>query len=192
MTFRLYATLQFDRPVEEKDLISPGGYEMEFGPGKIIHYDFLDTEISIDREDRTIVHYMQKNPDYGTFPDLFKLTDLNVSRILDFYVDTDTQDGSEPLVPKDILSVCLEDVNGGISKVPEYLYKGFWNRKEYLIPIVYEMRGHMSVSADSIDDAIRYAETHLNEVSFDCNMETISLEVDREGLFYENEKCFFL
>ena len=54
LTFRLYQSIKFNRPVDkEKDVISPGGYEIKVkdknGNIKSIAFDFEDYEGGIDK-----------------------------------------------------------------------------------------------------------------------------------------------
>ena len=103
--FRLYATVRFNRPIVPlDDYISPGGYEMLMN-GIVRQFDFMEFEGAVDEEDRTMLHYMQKFPDYTAFPDMgyIHAEDLgNISEIYEFYIDTDTNSGCEPLIPVEL------------------------------------------------------------------------------------------
>ena len=120
--FRLYAAVAMNRTVDpEKDIISPGGYEMVFG-GRKIRFDFQQSEWNCKDD---CVFYMQKNPDYLFFPKAAALGKKELSElteIIDFYIDTDTKDGAEPLKPVKLLAACFE-VDGTEIPIPEHLCK---------------------------------------------------------------------
>lgn len=90
--FRMYFTVKMNRPVDrDKDFISPDFFEMTMG-GKSIIFDFHEFCGKIDENDKTLVDFELKNPDYETFRDLKKVTIgmlQDVSQITEFAIDTD-------------------------------------------------------------------------------------------------------
>lgn len=103
LTLRLYQSLKFNKPVtKDKVNISPGGYELVFrntgGKEKSVRFDFEDYEGYIDDKDPTLVHCMQKNPDYCTYPGMKKITKPMLSNIVsieEWYIDLETVDPNE-------------------------------------------------------------------------------------------------
>lgn len=132
LTFRLYQSIKFNRPIDrEKDCISPGGYEMTMkvanGETKSISFDFEDYEGAIDKDDPSVIHCMQKNPDYVCFPDLNTLTAYmlhNIVSIDEWFIFTgeieDIQDGETPLIPIEIRKAVFEVIqqDGTITQIP--------------------------------------------------------------------------
>lgn len=118
--FRLYSGIRFNRPIEEKDFVSPGGYEFVFGnnpDGKplVLAFDFEDMEWGVDWNDECMINCMQKNPDYTAFPEMSQLSTANlqaVEDIQDFYVYSDTEDGTEPLWPVELVYASFTDDTG--------------------------------------------------------------------------------
>lgn len=131
LTFRLYQSVRFNRPIDkEKDFISPGGYGIsvkdEAGNERYVEFDFEDYEGNIDRKDSTIVHCMQKNPDYDSFDDLDILNEhmlKNITTVDEWFIFTgepgDTKNGEVPLMPVEILNPEFEIIIGDkIIRVP--------------------------------------------------------------------------
>ena len=117
--FRLYASVRFNRPIEDTDIISPGGYEFLFREAVAslldLKFDFDDSELWVSEEDPCMIEFMQKNPDRISFPFVDQITRehlANVAHILDFYIDTDTVDGSEPLIPVELVYASFTDDDG--------------------------------------------------------------------------------
>lgn len=123
--FRLYATVRFNRPiVPADDYISPRGYEMLMNGAKR-QFDFIHFEGFVDEKDRNLLHFMQKYPDYTTFPDMgyIHTEDLrNISEIYEFHIDTDTNSGRESLIPEELVSASFETETGEYA-VPKELCK---------------------------------------------------------------------
>lgn len=114
--FRLHASVLFNRSIDsEKDSISPGGYEMTFGPdGKTIHFDFEESEMTVDKDNPHILRYMQKNPDHHVFPGVEDITSemlSDVRSIDEWYIDTES-DEEDPLIPIAILDAFFTDDKG--------------------------------------------------------------------------------
>lgn len=132
LTFRLYQSVKFNRPVDKEiDIISPGGYEIkvqdEDGSEKTIAFDFEDYEGSVDGDDKTVVHCIQKNPDYTSFEDLNLLNEhmlRNIISVEEWFIYTgeaaDLAEGMEPLKPVEILNPVFEIIpeNGDSIRIP--------------------------------------------------------------------------
>ena len=102
-------SIRFNRPINrDNDYISPGGYEFRFGD-KFVQFDFEDYEGYIDKKDPSVLHFMQKNPDIETFPEMGSLTveDLeNVTGIEEFTVYTG-EPGESDIKPVAVKSLCF-------------------------------------------------------------------------------------
>ena len=132
LTFRLYQSIKFNRPIDrEKDHISPGGYGMTVGIGdgktKSVSFDFEDYEGTIDKDDPFIIHCMQKNPDYVCFPDLDTLTAYmlhNIMSVNEWFIFTgeaeDIGESETPLIPIEIQNAMFEVISqdGDITQIP--------------------------------------------------------------------------
>lgn len=98
LTFRMCATLEFNRPIDsEQDYISPGGYEMTM-LGRDICFDFEEYYGSINKENPCLLEACMKNPDFDCFEDLALVTVEmleNVENILEFYIYTGEDDESD-------------------------------------------------------------------------------------------------
>ena len=112
LTFRMYQTIRFNRPLKKDDdaeYICPGGYEIsvkdEDGNDRHVQFDFEDFEGNIDEKDPRLLHVMQKNPDYDTFPDLKSLTKemlRNVTAVGEWYIHLE---GDEPFSVEEVTDV---------------------------------------------------------------------------------------
>ena len=120
LTFRLYQTIRFNRPVDrETDHISPGGYELVMrdkdGTEKSIQFDFDDSEGSIDDKDPCLATFMQKNPSYDEFPEIRTITEhmlRNVVRVEDWFIYTGEPGESDPpLIPVEIVDAQFTIIN---------------------------------------------------------------------------------
>ena len=116
ITFRLYATIRFDRPINpDEHYISPGGYEMTFN-GKTVKFDFTDYTGYVDSDDPCLLHTEQKNPDYAgldydEFEGLAALTsdDLHhLESIGEFFVYTG-EEGDPEIVPVALESITFRN-----------------------------------------------------------------------------------
>lgn len=118
LTFRLYQSVRFDRPInKENDHISPGGYTLtmkdENGTEKSISFDFEDYEGSIDKDDPCILHCEQKNPDYASFDDLNSVTEYmlrNIIRADEWFIYTEAEN-ENPLVPVRVTDIMFEIIS---------------------------------------------------------------------------------
>ena len=74
-TIRIYARLKYNEPIyEDYNVDTDGSLCIEVN-GERINIDFEDVSVTIDDDDRSIVHVMWKNPDIQTFAESFdKLT----------------------------------------------------------------------------------------------------------------------
>lgn len=93
MTFRMYAKIKMNRPINRNnfiDHISPGGYTIKSN-GKEYSFDFMDYEGVIDHVDRSILHASVRNPDYDSYPDIEEITAetlRSISEFSEFFVYT--------------------------------------------------------------------------------------------------------
>ena len=58
--------------------------------------------------------------------------------------------------------------------------------KSYLVPVVYQMYGYVTIDANSIEDAIKKVEDSDVPLPQDANYVEGSFEVDREGIDFAN------
>lgn len=123
LTFRLYQTVKFNRPVDsEKDIVSAGGYALtmkdEDGNEKTISFDFEDSEVH-GASDDCIKYIIQKNPDYSSFPDLNTVTEYmlhNITDVIEWYIYTGEDDNEDPLFPVKISNVMITIINDSTGK----------------------------------------------------------------------------
>lgn len=104
MGLQMYAAVKMNRPVDkEKDFIFAGPYEMAMA-GKDIRFDFVDIMTTVDRNDPTIIHICNKNPDYEYENTGSIATDglKSISEIRNFSVYADDDSDLEPV---ELLSV---------------------------------------------------------------------------------------
>ncbi len=109
-TFRMYSAIRFNRPISlKKDYLFPGGYEMVMN-GKTVPFDFDEYEGWVDETDRSVLHCVQRNPDYDTFPGLENVSEddlSHVEKIEEFYVYTG-EPGESDIEPVEILELGFE------------------------------------------------------------------------------------
>lgn len=97
LTFRLYQSVKFDRPVDpKKHFVAPGSCEVkmleEDGIERIVSFDFESYEGGVDPDDPCIVHCEQKNPDFTTFKDMETITEhmlRNITEIFEWNIEVD-------------------------------------------------------------------------------------------------------
>jgi len=91
MINRICMTLEFDKEIENAyQIISPGGYHFELLDGRIIEFNFYETEGSI--ESSNIITFEASQLDTDSFPDseFISPEDIRtIKRIEDFYIDID-------------------------------------------------------------------------------------------------------
>lgn len=121
-TYRLYATIEFNRPLNDQEIILPGGYRINTDFGD---YTFDFTECESNRtENVNCIDIMCKNPDYD-YEDTARLTPTDFKRIIsfeDFCIDLE---GCAP----DLKIVAIKDIviqfifNKAINNIviPEYI-----------------------------------------------------------------------
>lgn len=126
LTFRLCLDVKFSKPVSEDDWVSLGGFDFDFN-GQSIRFDF--EEVSGGRlDDKSIVRFETRNPDYKTFPRMALLTKellQNVTSVNEIYYETDDFPEDEDfLQPVEVLRgafVLIEDdAEGktGLTEIP--------------------------------------------------------------------------
>lgn len=77
---RIYADIKFKEPIIKENGASVCSWE-SIGlhvDGEDINVDFEDVEISVSKEDPTVVEVMWKNPDWDTFPEDFEKLTIDV------------------------------------------------------------------------------------------------------------------
>ncbi len=73
-TIRAYATIKFKEPIpEDTGRVCTWESFMLNVDGKVENIDFEDKEICVDKEDRSVVEVMWRNPDWEDFSKGFKL-----------------------------------------------------------------------------------------------------------------------
>lgn len=120
LTFRLYQSVKFNRPIDpDNDCVSPGGYELvmqdEDGTKKPVGFDFEYYEGSIDKNDPSIMHCMQKNPDYDCFEGLNEVTAhmlKNVTDVVEWFIYTgEPGEVEDPLIPVEVIDARFEIIS---------------------------------------------------------------------------------
>ena len=101
LTFRMYADIRFNRPIDkENDYISPGGYEMKMA-GKNVRFDFEESSCGVDKYDDCLLLAELKNPDYsyievdGESGEITEEMLMNVEDIKEFFVFTGEDDETD-------------------------------------------------------------------------------------------------
>lgn len=120
ITFRLYQSVRFDRPIDrEKHHISPGGYEVvmqcEDGTEKSVRFDFEDYEGGVSDRDTNVVEMMQKNPDWGSYEELKDVTEYMLRHIVavkEWFIYT----GEDGPVPVEVMDPEIELISDGMGK----------------------------------------------------------------------------
>lgn len=132
LVFRLYQSVRFNRPVnKQKDFMSPGGYVLrvkdEDGSEKTVTFDFEDYEGSVDKDNPSVIHCVQKNPDYSCYEDLNIVNEhmlRNIVSVEDWFIYTgepeDVEDDEEPLKPVEVLEAGFEIIpeKGNTIQIP--------------------------------------------------------------------------
>lgn len=86
--------IRFNREITDTDTVCLGGYEMVMN-GKSIQFDFEEYYGYVNEEDKAVIDFDTRNPDWCTFEDLLHITrkDLeNVTEIKELSCDTDMQE----------------------------------------------------------------------------------------------------
>lgn len=117
ITFRLYQSVRFNRPVDkDRDCISPGGYEVimqcEDGTEKSVQFDFEHYEGGVKDNDPYVVEMVQKNPDLDAFEGLTEVTEYmlrHITGVKEWFIYTgEPGETEDPLVPVDIIEPVIE------------------------------------------------------------------------------------
>lgn len=128
LTFRLCLDVKFNRPVEDDEFVSVGSCDFDFN-GESICFDF--EEVSGGRlEDKSVVSFETRNPDYETFPRMALLTKellKNVTGINEIYYEADEdyedlEDDDDYLQPVEVVRgafILIEDDEEGKTGLTE-------------------------------------------------------------------------
>lgn len=89
----LMAKIRFNRPIDAiTDFVSVDSFNITAGESAF-SFDMMDSAISIDKEDASLLHYCGKNLDTGSFPESKLLPDIvayvNELNRISIYVETD-------------------------------------------------------------------------------------------------------
>lgn len=123
-------SIRFDRPVNEKHYIIPGGYTIKTeGPHQVdngrkpdlITFDFCDEERYIDEKDPCVMHFQVRNldPEYGNFNEALNKDTLKTAVFSEFFVYTGEDDDPE-IKPVQICTLAFVMDNGEIIRVTPY------------------------------------------------------------------------
>lgn len=99
-------SIRFDRPVNEKHYIIPGGYTIKADrphqnnngrQSDLITFDFCDEDRYIDETDPCVMHFQVRNldPEYGNSNEELNKTTLKTANFSEFFVYTGEDDDPE-------------------------------------------------------------------------------------------------
>lgn len=113
----MFITVKMDRPIDtDKHYISPGGYELLFGNGESVAFDFYESYGNIDKNDESTIHFELCDLDTDSFPEAEKLAGLligsRVKEITECYIYTGEEDGKEEINPLKITEMYFNVFNG--------------------------------------------------------------------------------
>ena len=102
--------VKFDRPINDKHYIVPGGYEIETSDGKTLGFDFERFDAFIDDEDPCVLHFEQQKLDILTFPQAAHLEEalLKLKRFSEFFVYTGEPNEDEEIRPVKVLDISFD------------------------------------------------------------------------------------
>ena len=126
MDFRMNIGFRFNRPLTERDYLSPGGYEIE-SRGKNYSFDFEDSEGWIDDTDKCIAHFEVFHPDKAAFPCIDQITESdlrNISSIIECFIYVGEDDETD-LRATELLYMDF-DIDGKIISVSDRVLAA-WN-----------------------------------------------------------------
>ena len=126
MDFRMNIGFRFNRPLTERDYLSPGGYEIESN-GKNYSFDFEDSEGRIDEKDKRIAHFELYHPDRNAFPCIDQITESdlrNISSIIECFIYVGEDDETD-LRATELLYMDF-DIDGHIIHVQKHIVTA-WN-----------------------------------------------------------------
>ena len=105
MSFELFAEVRMNRRVDKcKDYVSAGGYSI-LADDKTYNFDFMEYDVTIDREDPAIISIEAKHPDLDVFPLAAQLTPdvfRRINKFLEFFIYTG-EPGESDLAPEELL-----------------------------------------------------------------------------------------
>lgn len=126
MDFRMNIGFRFNRPLTERDYLSPGGYVFD-SKGKNYSFDFEDSEGWIDDKDKCIAHFEVFHPARRVFPDIDRMTESdlqNISSLIECFIYTGEDDETD-LRETEVLYIDF-DVEGRTIHVPDHVIAA-WN-----------------------------------------------------------------
>ena len=91
----MFGKMRFNRPINEADFISLGGFEFVTRGGKVLSFDFNDCSGNITGNNRDFYEFKATNPDTDSFEDIpnYTVEDFeNVIRFNEFNVDSALDD----------------------------------------------------------------------------------------------------
>lgn len=121
-SYRMYFLLKLNRPLNENEMISPGGYEIHTKSGKNYRFDFLETEGISNKNDRREIELCCKNPDYSyentseIAPDLIR----DIDSFEDFYLDLEG-------CTEDLEVLSIEGIRFQFFEADKVIYEGVSN-----------------------------------------------------------------
>ena len=126
MDFRMNIGFRFNRPLTERDYLSPGGYVFD-SKGKNYSFDFEDSEGWIDNTDKCIAHFEVFHPDKAAFPCIDQITESdlrNISSIIECFIYVGEDDETD-LRATELLYMDF-DIEGKIISVSDRVLAA-WN-----------------------------------------------------------------
>lgn len=139
LTFRLYISIKFNKPVKDNDSTSFGSFTFDFN-GLPVRFDFEDVSGGRSKEDNSIVNFEYKDPDHNTFPESKVLTKemlKYVTGIIEIFSDIeegnfDKNDGNGDnyLHPVEVVESSFVVINGSVNEetleeIPIPILKGW-------------------------------------------------------------------
>lgn len=126
MDFRMSIGFRFNRPLTERDYLSPGGYEIKT-KYRSFAFDFEDYEGRIDEKNRDTAHFSARHPDRSAFPCIDVMTERdirNIKSLVECYVYTGEENETD-LRTRELLYMIF-DVDGKSIRVPDHVLAA-WN-----------------------------------------------------------------
>lgn len=110
---RAYLRIQFDRPITEEHIITPGGYEVVAG-GRSYQFDFCSTNWGVDPKAPDTATFYLREEDTESFPEIQELKQhlSEIIRIEECYVHTG--EAEDPgILPVKLLDFVIETASSG-------------------------------------------------------------------------------